>query len=85
MGKDKESLPPQPPFKPGRYRHYKNLDYEAIHLALDEATLAWCVIYRPLYEAADSPGLWIRPYADFFGKVKYEGKTIPRFRLLDEN
>ncbi len=68
-------LPPLPEAKPGRYVHYKGGEYEVIGVARHSETLEPLVLYRPLYNAS---GLWVRPYAMFFGVVEIDGKSRPR-------
>ena len=74
-------LPPLPPAKLGRYRHYKGGEYEVVGVARHSETLEPLVVYRPLY---NQTGLWARPYAMFFGQVDHEGRRQPRFAFLDE-
>lgn len=73
-------LPPLPDAPPGRYRHYKGLEYEVIAVARHSETLEPLVVYRPLYQ--DS-GLWVRPHAMFFEDVEVDGKRLPRFALVE--
>jgi len=75
----KDDLPPLPETRPGRYRHYKGLDYEVIGVARHSETLEPLVVYRPLYNAS---GLWVRPHAMFFEEVVIEGKRQPRFAFV---
>lgn len=67
--------------QPGRYRHYKGLDYEVIGVALHSETEEPHVLYRPLYGEGR---LWIRPLAMFVESVSVDGVDQPRFRLLPE-
>ena len=69
-------LPPLPEAPPGRYRHYKGGEYEVIGVARHSETLEPLVLYKPLYNAS---GLWVRPYAMFFGSVEVEGRVQARF------
>lgn len=56
--------PPQaPPFKPGKYRHYKGNFYTAICLVLNEADLQWMVLYRPLW--IPEGDMWVRPLKEW--------------------
>lgn len=73
---DISDLPPLPDTPPGRYRHYKGLDYEVIGVVRHSETLEPLVLYRPLY--ADG-GLWVRPHAMFFEAVEVDGVVRPRF------
>ena len=74
-------LPPLPPAKPGRYRHYKGGEYELIGVARHSETFEPLVVYRPLY---NDSGLWVRPYAMFFGQIELDGRLQPRFALLED-
>ncbi len=67
--------------RPGRYRHYKGRDYEVIGVARHSETDERLVVYRPLY---GERGLWVRPAAMFVESVQVDGRTVPRFRRLDE-
>ncbi len=69
-------LPPLPDARPGRYRHYKGGEYEVVGVARHSETLEPMVVYRPLYNAT---GLWVRPYAMFFGEIAVDGLRQPRF------
>jgi hypothetical protein len=73
-------LPPLPPARPGRYRHYKGLEYELLGVVRHSETLEPLVLYKPLYNAS---GCWVRPYAMFFEEVLVDGRRQPRFALLD--
>ncbi len=75
-------LPPLPEARPGRYRHYKGGEYEVVGVARHSETLEPVVVYRPLYNAT---GLWVRPYAMFFGVVDVGGRAQPRFALVAES
>lgn len=75
-------IPNIPEIKLGAYQHYKGNSYEVIGAGLDTETLVPVVIYKPLY---DSPvPFWVRPFDMFFGTVEVEGKTIERFRKVEE-
>ena len=55
--------------KPGRYRHFKGKEYEAIALARHSETLEEMVVYRALY---GERGVWVRPMEMFFSEVDHE-------------
>jgi len=74
-----DDLPPLPATPPGRYRHYKGLDYEVIGVARHSETLEPLVVYRPLYNAS---GLWVRPHAMFFEEIEIDGKRQLRFAFV---
>lgn len=62
--------------KPGRYRHYKGADYEAIGVVRHSETEEHLALYRPLY---GDRSLWVRPLAMFQEDVVVEGEPQPRF------
>lgn len=64
---------------PGRYRHYKGMDYEVIGVARHSETQERVVVYRPLY---NDSGLWVRPLAMFTETVHVDGKSVPRFAFV---
>jgi len=65
--------------KPGRYRHYKEKDYEVIGCAKHSETEEEFVVYRALW---GERGLWIRPKAMFLETVLVNGRPVPRFRYV---
>lgn len=65
----------------GRYRHYKGQYYSVLGFARHSETEETMVLYVPLYGAG---GYWVRPLGMFVEEVQYEGKTQPRFALVDE-
>lgn len=52
--------------EPGRYRHFKGMEYQVIGVALHSETREKLVVYRALYGEG---GLWVRPYEMFAGPV----------------
>ena len=67
--------------KPGKYRHFKGMEYELITVAKHSETLEPMVVYRALY---GQQGLWVRPAAmwtEIVDKPDYHG---PRFRYVEE-
>jgi hypothetical protein len=74
-------LPPLPTLPVGRYRHYKQLDYEVIGVVRHSETLEPLVLYRALY---GEQGLWVRPFAMFTEEVWVDGVSVPRFRELSD-
>lgn len=71
-----------PPFTPGRYRHYKGWDYEAVGVVCHTETLEWYVLYKPLYPHDGMPDMWVRPYDMFMGTVEVDGTQMKRFTRL---
>ena len=66
---------------PGRYRHYKGMEYQVIGCARHSETEEALVVYRALY---GERGLWVRPYTLFTECVLVGGKSVPRFSLVQE-
>jgi len=66
--------------KPGKYKHFKGNEYEVIDVALHSETLEEMVIYRPLYGEGKT---WVRPLSMFLDMKEIEGKSVPRFELLE--
>lgn len=75
-----DDLPPLPNLQPGRYRHYKGLDYEVLGVVRHSETLEPLVLYRPLY---GERGDWVRPYAMFIGEVTVGAIRQPRFAPVE--
>ena len=74
-----DDLPALPTLAPGRYRHYKGLDYEVMGVACHSETLEALVVYRPLY---NDSGWWVRPFSMFVENVVIDGVEQPRFALV---
>lgn len=61
-------------FEPGRYRHFKGGEYEALFLAKDSETQEDMVIYR------NAKGeVWVRPLAMWSEHVERGEYSGPRF------
>lgn len=67
--------------KLGRYRHFKGHEYEIIGIAKHSETLEEMVVYRALYGEGE---LWVRPAAMWNEIIERDGKTFPRFTLIEE-
>lgn len=72
--------------KLGKYQHFRNKQfYEVIGIARHSETDESMVVYKALY--ASGPlvigQLWVRPATMFFEQVEHEGKTVPRFTLIE--
>ena len=65
----------------GRYRHFKGNEYEVVGIARHSESMEEMVVYRALYGEG---GLWVRPAAMWNEIVEREGKTFPRFALIEE-
>jgi hypothetical protein len=68
--------------RPGRYRHYKGLEYEVLGVARHSETDEEFVVYRASY---GEQGLWIRPARMFAESVVVEGQTRPRFEFIEDD
>jgi hypothetical protein len=83
----------------GFYYHYKHTGksvgdyaYEVLnighHTEIDGLAESAMVVYRPLYPTAGVYGIgkhWdVRPLAMFMESVTKEGKTMPRFRKVED-
>ncbi len=69
----KQSIPP------GRYRHFKGNEYEAIAIARHSETGEPMVVYRALY---GDFGIWIRPADMWNEQITRDGKTYTRFEKI---
>lgn len=67
--------------RPGKYRHFKGMEYEVIGVAKHSETLAPMVVYRALYGEG---GLWVRPAEMWQESVTRDGKTQPRFTYIGD-
>ena len=67
--------------KPGRYRHFKGMEYQVIGTARHSETLEEMVVYRALY---GDGGLWVRP-AMWSEQVERDGYRGPRFAPVEED
>ena len=65
----------------GKYRHYKDKEYELIDIVHHSETQEPLVLYRALY---DDFGLWVRPFEMFFETLEIDGEKIQRFQYLRE-
>lgn len=70
----------------GKYRHYKNKEYEALGVARHSETLEPLVVYKALYESEDfgKDALWVRPLDMFTETVEVDGKEVPRFEHVED-
>ncbi|SHJ98323.1 Protein of unknown function [Rubritalea squalenifaciens DSM 18772] len=67
--------------KPGKYRHFKGMEYLVLHVARCSETMEEYVVYQALY---GDQGIWIRPLKMFTETVERDGKVTPRFAFLEE-
>ena len=67
--------------KPGKYRHFKGMEYELIGVARHSEPLEPMVVYRALYGEGS---LWVRPAAMWTETVDRDGYQGPRFQYIGE-
>jgi len=67
--------------RPGRWRHFKGMEYQVIGVAKHSETLEEMVVYRALYGEG---GLWVRPAWMWNEIVERDGKTFPRFAFVED-
>lgn len=65
---------------PGRYQHYKGQFYQVLDTATHSEDDTLYVVYRPLYGEGK---LWVRPFDMFVESVNSNGKSVPRFALVE--
>ena len=61
--------------------HFKGNRYKLLAVAKHSETLEPFAVYQALY---GERGVWVRPFAMFFGDVERDGHACPRFRLVEE-
>lgn len=64
----------------GKYRHFKNKEYETICVAINTETDEEMMVYRALYGNFD---IWARPLSMFLGYKEQDGKLIKRFQKIE--
>lgn len=67
--------------KPGRYRHFKGMEYQVLYTARHSETMEPMVVYQALY---GERGIWVRPVAMWSERVERDGYAGPRFRPIEE-
>ena len=67
--------------KPGKYRHFKGMEYELITAAKHSETLEPMVVYKALYGEF---GYWVRPAHMWTEQVERDGYSGPRFQYIGE-
>jgi hypothetical protein len=67
----------------GLYEHYKGMRYKVHGIARHSETLEELVLYETLYENKLGK-MWVRPKEMFLEHIELNGKTIPRFRLIEQ-
>lgn len=74
-----ENMPPLITTPPGRYVHYKGMEYEVLGTVRHSETLESLTLYRAMYGEF---GQWVRPAAMFNEDVVIDGVQQPRFRKI---
>ena len=67
----------------GLYEHYKGKRYKVHDIVRHSETLEELVLYETLYEN-ELGKLWVRPKAMFLESVDIDGKSVPRFKLVED-
>lgn len=67
--------------KPGKYRHFKGMEYELLGVATHSETLEPMVIYRALY---GDHAIWVRPKSMWNEQVDKEYYHGPRFVYIGD-
>ncbi len=67
--------------RPGKYRHFKGMEYELVGVARHSDTLEPMVVYRALYGEG---GLWVRPASMWSEIVQKDGYSGSRFQYIGE-
>ena len=76
-----EKLPPLVITPPGRYRHYKGMEYQVLDTVRHSETCEPMTLYRALY---GEHGLWVRPAEMFLKTVVIDGVAQPRFTRIGD-
>jgi hypothetical protein len=71
-----------PTIEPGLYEHYKGNRYQVLGVGCNTEAHEYYVVYSPEHPKADTPEMWLRPYAMFMEMVEVNGQTVPRFKKL---
>lgn len=66
---------------PGRYRHFKGMEYRLLYIAKHSETLEPMVVYQALYGEGE---IWVRPASMWDETVVREGKEFPRFTRIGD-
>jgi len=71
-------------FSTGTYQHYKGNKYLVLGIAKHSETKEDLVVYVTLYEN-NMASMWVRPLAMFTQTIVIDGKSIPRFKKINES
>lgn len=68
----------------GIYQHYKGNFYKLLNFGRLEASLEEVVIYQALYNSHEfgKNAIWVQSKDNFLEEVKFDEKTVPRFKFL---
>ncbi|WP_448549416.1 DUF1653 domain-containing protein [Thalassotalea fusca] len=66
----------------GRYQHFKGNYYQVLYIAKHSETEELHVVYQPEYGERE---IWIRPLSMFTEEIVRDGKTIMRFKKVENN
>jgi len=72
------------PIPLGQYRHYKGGECRVTGFAIHSETLEDLIIYT-YEEPAGTSGTWARPLSVWNENVSFGPKTVPRYKLIEEN
>ena len=64
-----------------KVQHYKGRTYQIIGTAKHSETLEDLVVYQALYSDYQ---IWVRPREMFLEDVEVDGKTVQRFRIIED-
>ena len=67
--------------RPGRYRHFKGMEYRVLGIARHSETCEEMVVYQALY---GEHGLWVRPASMWNETVERDGQVYQRFTYIGE-
>jgi len=71
-------------FSTGTYQHYKGNKYLVLGIAKHSETKEDLVVYVTLYEN-NMASMWVRPLAMFTQTIVIDGKSVPRFKKINES
>lgn len=71
--------------KLGKYKHYKDKEYEVIGIAKHSKTLKDLVVYKAMHDSKEfgNKALWVRPLSVFTSSVSLAGKKVQRFTYIE--
>ena len=71
-------------FSTGTYQHYKGNKYLVLGIAKHSETKEELVVYVTLYEN-NMASMWVRPLTMFTQTIVIDGKSVPRFKKINES